>query len=131
MEMGGACGARSWLVDVWVMHGMVMDETLHVFPGGGVVKLLRVGVRPTSTHHQPMGHNPPGPRTPPPWLTRRITPTQARKGRHRYGANLKPARSQRPGKPHPTHPSARPAGKHRPADTTPPKTISMPSWSPA
>ena len=31
MEMGGACGARSGLVDVPVMHGMVMDETLHVF----------------------------------------------------------------------------------------------------
>ena len=32
IETGGACGARSGLVDVWVMHGMVMDETLHVFP---------------------------------------------------------------------------------------------------
>ena len=42
MEMGGACGARSGLVDVCVMHGMVMDETLHVFPGGGVAELLRV-----------------------------------------------------------------------------------------
>ena len=42
MEMGGACGARSWLADVWVMHGMVMDELLHVFPGGGVGELLRV-----------------------------------------------------------------------------------------
>ena len=42
MEMGGACGVRSGLVDVWVMHGMVMDETLHVFPGGGVGELLRV-----------------------------------------------------------------------------------------
>ena len=42
MEMGGACGARSGLVDVWVMHGMVMDATLHVFPGGGVGELLRV-----------------------------------------------------------------------------------------
>ena len=39
---GDACGARSGLVDVWVMHGMVMDETLHVFPGGGVGELLRV-----------------------------------------------------------------------------------------
>ena len=29
MEIG-VCGARSRLVDVWVMHGMVMDETLHV-----------------------------------------------------------------------------------------------------
>ena len=42
MDMGGVCGARSGLVDVWVMHGMVMDETLHVFPGGGVGELLRV-----------------------------------------------------------------------------------------
>ena len=42
MEMGGVCGARSGLVDVSVMHGMVMDETLHVFPGGGVGELLRV-----------------------------------------------------------------------------------------
>ena len=29
-------------MDVWVMHGMVMDLTLHVFPGGGVGELLRV-----------------------------------------------------------------------------------------
>ena len=29
-------------MDVWVMHGMVMDETLHVFPGGGVGEFLRV-----------------------------------------------------------------------------------------
>ena len=42
METGGACGARSGLVDVWVMHGMVMDETLHVFPGGRVGELFRV-----------------------------------------------------------------------------------------
>ena len=42
MEMGGTCGARSGLADVRVMHGMVMDETLHVFPGGGVGELLRV-----------------------------------------------------------------------------------------
>ena len=42
MEMGGACRARSGLVDVWVMHSMVMDETLHVSPGGGVGELLCV-----------------------------------------------------------------------------------------
>ena len=42
MEMGGTCGGRSGLVDVWVMHSMVMDETLHVFPGSGVGELLRV-----------------------------------------------------------------------------------------
>ena len=40
--MGGVCWARSRLVDFWVMHGMVMDEKQHVFPGGGVVELLRV-----------------------------------------------------------------------------------------
>ena len=39
---GGMCGARSGLVDFWVMHGMVMDETLHVFPGGEVGELFRV-----------------------------------------------------------------------------------------
>ena len=42
MEMGCVCGARNGLVDVRVMHGMVMDETLHVFPGGGVGDLFRV-----------------------------------------------------------------------------------------
>ena len=42
MEMRGVCGARSGLVDVWVTHGMVMDETRHVFPGGGVGELFRV-----------------------------------------------------------------------------------------
>ena len=41
-EMGGSCGARSRLVDFWVMHGMVMDEKLHVFPGHGVGELFRV-----------------------------------------------------------------------------------------
>ena len=42
MEMGGVCGAPSWLVDVLVMHGMVMYETLHAFPGGGVGELFGV-----------------------------------------------------------------------------------------
>ena len=42
MGMGGVCGVRSGLVDVWVMHGMVMDETLHVFPGNGVGELFCV-----------------------------------------------------------------------------------------
>ena len=41
-DRGGVCGARSGSVDFWVMHGMVMDETLHVFPGGGVGELFRV-----------------------------------------------------------------------------------------
>ena len=42
IETSGTCGARSGLVDVRVMHGMVLDETLHVFPRGGVGELLRV-----------------------------------------------------------------------------------------
>ena len=89
------------------------------------------GMRPASTQRQPMGHNPQVARTPPPWQTRRITPTQARRGERRQGAHLQPARSQRPGKPHLTRPNARPAGKRRPADTTATKTLLMPSWSPA
>ena len=36
------CGARSRLLDFLVMHGMVVDETLQVFPGGGVGELFRV-----------------------------------------------------------------------------------------
>ena len=42
MGMGGGYGARTGLVDVWVMHGMVMDQTLHVFPGDGVGELPHV-----------------------------------------------------------------------------------------
>ena len=42
MEMGSVCRARSGLLDVWVMRGMVMDQTLHVFPCGGACELLRV-----------------------------------------------------------------------------------------
>ena len=40
--MGGVCGARGRLVDFWVMHSMVMDETLGVFAGGRVGELFRV-----------------------------------------------------------------------------------------
>ena len=40
--MGGVCGAQSRLVDFWVMRSMVIDETQHVFPGGGVSELLRL-----------------------------------------------------------------------------------------
>ena len=49
------------------------------------------GMRPASIHDQPTGHNPQVVRAPPPWRTRRITPTQARRGRRRHGAHLKPA----------------------------------------
>ena len=41
-EMGGLCGARSRLVDFWLLHSMIMDETQHVFSGGGVCELLPV-----------------------------------------------------------------------------------------
>ena len=40
--MGGVCGARITLLDFWVMHGMVLDETLHVFPRGWVGELFPV-----------------------------------------------------------------------------------------
>ena len=36
------CGAWSGLVGFLVMHGIIMDETLHVFPGSGVNELFRV-----------------------------------------------------------------------------------------
>ena len=39
---GCVCGARSRLLDVSVMHGMVMDEMLLVFPGSGVGELFCV-----------------------------------------------------------------------------------------
>ena len=29
-------------MDFWVMHGILKDETLHLFPGGGVRELFRV-----------------------------------------------------------------------------------------
>ena len=35
--MGRVCGALRRLVDLWVMYRMVMDETQHVFFGGGPV----------------------------------------------------------------------------------------------
>ena len=89
------------------------------------------GMRPASTHHQPMGHNPQVAQGPPPWPTWRITPTQARRERLHHGAHLKPARSQKPWKRQPTRQSARPSEKRRPAVTTATKTLSMPSWSPA
>ena len=42
METGGVFGLLSRLMHVWVMYGMVMDETQHVFLGGGVGESLRV-----------------------------------------------------------------------------------------
>ena len=42
MEAGGVCRLLSRLVHIWVTYGMVMDETHHVFPGGGVGELLHV-----------------------------------------------------------------------------------------
>ena len=42
MEMGGVCGLLNRLVHIFVLCGMVKNETHHVFPGGGVGELLRV-----------------------------------------------------------------------------------------
>ena len=105
-------------------------------PLGNLIRKLKdqcrtARVRTASAHHQPVGRNPQVARAPPLWRTQHITRTPARRGRHRDRTHQKPARSQRPGKPHPTCPSARPAGKRRPADTTATTTLSMPSWSPA
>ena len=40
--MGGLCGVLSRVVHIWVMYGMQMGDTQHVFPGDGVGQLLRV-----------------------------------------------------------------------------------------
>ena len=80
--------------------------------------MLDTGREAGLPHRHPMGYNPRVAWAPPPWRTWRITLTQARReGRH-HGTHLQPARSQRPGKSHPTHPNVRLAGKRRPADTT-------------
>ena len=42
--MGGVCGAWSTLVDLWVIHSMVMDDTQHLFPSCGVGESFRVCV---------------------------------------------------------------------------------------
>ena len=42
MDMAGVCGLLSRLVDIWVMNGMVMDETHHLFPGCAFRGLLPV-----------------------------------------------------------------------------------------
>ena len=89
------------------------------------------GMRPASNQLQPMEHNPQVARVAPPWRTRRIALTHARRGRRRNEAHLQPARSQRPGKPHPTRLNTRPAEKRCPANTTATSTLLMPSWSPA
>ena len=41
-EMVGVCEAWGTLVHLWVMHSMAIDETQHVFPGGGVGDLFPV-----------------------------------------------------------------------------------------
>ena len=41
-HMGGVCVAPSRLLDLWVTHRMLMEETQHVFPCGGVGELLCV-----------------------------------------------------------------------------------------
>ena len=41
-EMGGMRGVLSRLLHLWVMRGMVMDETQHVLPGSRVADSFRV-----------------------------------------------------------------------------------------
>ena len=51
-EMGGVCGVLSRLVHIWVMYGMIMDQTQHAFPGSRVGELLRVCQQePFATRH--------------------------------------------------------------------------------
>ena len=39
---GGACMGPSELVEFWVMHGMVPDETLHVFRKMSLISALDI-----------------------------------------------------------------------------------------
>ena len=66
-------------------------------------------------------------RTPPPSRPWRVTLTQACQGRRHHRANLAPARSQKPRKPHLTRSSAQPTGKGRPAGTTTTSTTPLSS----
>ena len=79
----------------------------------------------------PTGPRPRITRAPPPRHTWRPAQTQARQGRRCRKIHRKPARGQRPGKPHPTRPSARTKEERHPAGTTATTTPSMPSWTPA
>ena len=79
----------------------------------------------------PTGPRPRITRAPPPGRTCRPVPTRARQGRRCNEIHRKPARGQRPGKPHPTRPSAGTKEERHPAGTTATTTPSMPSWTPA
>ena len=89
-------------------------------------QLRTPSVRTVSTDPQPQIA-----RAPPPWRTWHFAQTQARRGGRRSEIHRKPARGPRPGKAHPTRPSARPRGERHLTDTTATTTPSMPSWSPA
>ena len=79
----------------------------------------------------PTGPRPRITRAPPPGRTWRHAQTRARQGRRCREIHRKPARGQRPWKPHPTRPSARTKEERHPAGTTATTTPSMPSWTPA
>ena len=79
----------------------------------------------------PTGPRPRITRAPPPGRTWRPAQTRAHQGRRCHEIHRKPARGQRPGKPHPTRPSARTKEERHPAGTTATTTPSMPSWTPA
>ena len=76
------------------------------------------GMRPASTHHQPMRHNPQVARTPPPCQPGALRRRKSAGGGAATGPTCNPRPVRGPGKPHLIRPNARPAGKGRPASTT-------------
>ena len=79
----------------------------------------------------PTGPRPRITRALPPGRTWRPAQTRGRQGRRCHEIHRKQARGQRPGKPHPTRPSARTKEERHPAGTTARTTPPMPSWTPA
>ena len=73
----------------------------------------------------PTGPRPRITRAPPPGRTWQPAQTRARQGRRCCKIHRKPARGQRPGKPHPTRPGARTKEERQPAGTTATTTPSI------
>ena len=88
-------------------------------------------LRTPSVRTAPTDPQPQITRAPPPWRTWHFVQTQARRGGRRSEIHRKPTQGQRPGKPHPTRPGARPREERHPTDATATTTPSMPSWVPA
>ena len=91
----------------------------------------RVQLRTPGVRTAPTSPRPRITRALPPGRTWRPAQTRARQGRRRHEIHRKPARGQRPGKPHRTRPSARTKEERHRAGTTATRTPSMPSWTPA